>query len=43
MSWGSTFFVCLFFEGMSMSLGFCILSSICLFFQLMHVCVYLCL
>jgi hypothetical protein len=26
-----------------MSLGFCILSSICLFFQLMHVCVYLCL
>jgi len=35
-------FVCLFFEGMSMSLGFCILSSVCLFFQLMYVsiCVF---
>jgi hypothetical protein len=40
-------FVCIFFEGMSTSLGFCILSSVCLCFQLMYVCIcvfeYLCL
>jgi hypothetical protein len=35
-------FVCLFFEGMSMSLRLCILSSVLLFFQLMYVsiCVF---